>query len=69
MLNIIIALHYVHCLVEFTCHSIATDKDVLRTDRDLPMYNDVSSVKLIQLEHILRTYVMYNFDLGELEPT
>lgn len=33
------------------------------------MYNDVSSVKLIQLEHILRTYVMYNFDLGELEPT
>ncbi len=30
------------------------------------MYNDVSGTKLTQLEHILRTYVMYNFDLGNV---
>lgn len=45
--------------------SISTDKDVLRTDRELEMYNDVTSTKLTQLENILRTYVMYNFDLGK----
>lgn len=37
---------------------------MLRTDRDLEMFSDVMSTKIIQLEHILRTYVMYNFDLG-----
>ena len=50
-------------MTNVTCVS---GKDVLRTDRDLPMYNNTSSAKLVQLEHILRTYVMYNFDLGEL---
>ncbi|XP_064396833.1 TBC1 domain family member 15-like [Halichondria panicea] len=43
------------------------NKDVLRTDRELEMYNDVTSTKLTQLENILRTYVMYNFDLGYVQ--
>ncbi len=41
------------------------DKDVLRTDRDLEIYRNKDGTKLLQLEDILRTYVMYNFDLGE----
>ena len=40
------------------------DKDVLRTDRDHPLFNDPDSPKLVQLEDILKTYVMYNFGLG-----
>lgn len=40
------------------------DKDVLRTDRDNLLFNDPDSPKLVQLEDILKTYVMYNFDLG-----
>lgn len=28
------------------------------------MFNDPDSPKLVQLEDILKTYVMYNFDLG-----
>ena len=45
-------------------HDMYIDKDVLRTDRDHPLFNDPDSPKLIQLEDILKTYVMYNFDLG-----
>jgi hypothetical protein len=41
------------------------DKDVLRTDREHPAYNGPNNPKLQQLEDILRTYTMYNFDLGE----
>ena len=40
------------------------DKDVLRTDRELDAFKATDSHKLIQLEDILRTYIMYNFDLG-----
>ena len=43
-----------------------SDKDVLRTDRDVDSYKQRDSVKLIQLENLLRTYAMYNFDLGKL---
>jgi hypothetical protein len=28
------------------------------------LFNDPDSPKLVQLEDILKTYVMYNFDLG-----
>ncbi len=41
------------------------DKDVLRTDRDCSSYSSLTSPKLKQMEDILRTYVMYNFDLGK----
>ena len=47
------------CTVKFP-----SDKDVLRTDRDHPLFNGPDSPKLVQLEDILKTYVMYNFDLG-----
>ena len=40
---------------------------MFRTDRELPMFKDPNSPKLVQLEHILRTYVMYNFDLGYVQ--
>ena len=42
-----------------------SDKDVIRTDRSLPDFKDGDSCKLHQLEDILKTYVWYNFDLGE----
>jgi len=42
----------------------ASDKDVLRTDRDCSSYSSLTSPKLRQMEDILRTYAMYNFDLG-----
>ncbi len=44
--------------------SVTTDKDVIRTDRDLDMYNSLNSPRLAQLQDVLNTYVMYNFDLG-----
>ena len=46
-----------------TCYYVL-GKDVLRTDRDQPLFSDPDSPKLVQLEDILKTYVMYNFDLG-----
>lgn len=48
----------------FYCFLFPSDKDVLRTDRDHPLFTDPKSPKLVQLEEILKTYVMYNFDLG-----
>ena len=42
-----------------------SDKDVIRTDRTIPDFKDGDSCKLRQLEDILKTYVWYNFDLGE----
>jgi hypothetical protein len=42
-------------------------KDVLRTDREVDMFRDNNSHRLIQLEDILRTYVMYDFDLGYVQ--
>lgn len=50
-------MYFISCIV---------DKDVLRTDRELPLFNDAESPKLVQLEDILKTYTMYNFDLGML---
>ena len=41
------------------------DKDVLRTDREYPTYKSLTDPKIQQLEDILRTYTMYNFDLGK----
>ena len=49
------------CTCKFLPH---LDKDVLHTDRDHPLFSDPDSPKLVQLEDILKTYVMYNFDLG-----
>ena len=44
---------------------ILLDKDILRTDRDLDIYKKQDGHMLLQLEDVLRTYVMYNFDLGK----
>ena len=58
------------CTKESHCKSplhVHVDKDVLRTDQDHPLFNDPDSPKLVQLEDILKTYVMYNFDLGNSE--
>ena len=48
------------------CH-VSVGRDVIRADRDLPLFQDPNSPKLVQLEHILRTYVMYNVDLGYVQ--
>ena len=42
-----------------------SEKDVIRTDRELEWFHSVDSPRLKQLQDILNTYVMYNFDLGE----
>ena len=39
-------------------------KDVLRTDRETSLYKDGEGVKIKQMEDILRTYLIYNVDLG-----
>ena len=36
-----------------------------RTDRTTPFFSGDNNDKLVQLNDILMTYVMYNFDLGE----
>ena len=38
---------------------------MVRTDRDNDMFRDTDGLKLRQLEDILRTYLMYNVDLGK----
>lgn len=43
------------------------EKDVIRTDRELEMYHSPNSPRLKQLQDILTTYVMYNFDLGYVQ--
>jgi hypothetical protein len=48
---------------------VLINKDVLRTDREVDMFRDSKSHRLTQLEDILRTYVMYNFDLGMFNTT
>ena len=80
MIFVYIPQNYVYTMYVFS------DKDVLRTDRDIDMFRDNNSHRydiilitsclshdshmtrcnhrLTQLEDILRTYVMYNFDLG-----
>jgi len=40
------------------------DKDVIRTDRGHPMFEDTSSPHLIVLHDILLTYSFFNFDIG-----
>ena len=52
-------------LCEYPHVFLCPDKDVLRTDREFPLYRSLNNPKIQQLEDILRTYVMYNFDLGE----
>lgn len=41
------------------------EKDVNRTDRVLPYYSGSNNEKLQQLQDILMTYMMYNFNLGQ----
>lgn len=43
------------------------EKDVMRTDRNLEFFADDDSPHLKELEDILMTYVMYNFDLGYVQ--
>ncbi len=40
------------------------NKDILRTDRDLPFYEAEDNANTKMLSDILCTYCMYNFDLG-----
>lgn len=47
--------------------SLPSDKDVTRTDRELPFFAGDSSRNLQTLQDILMTYVMYNFDLGYVQ--
>ena len=51
----------------FLLHSLIyiIEKDVNRTDRTTPFFSGDNNDKLVQLNDILMTYVMYNFDLGE----
>ena len=51
----------------FLLHSLffILEKDVNRTDRTTPFFSGDNNDKLVQLNDILMTYVMYNFDLGE----
>ena len=59
-------LYFSHCLLAIFIMSLCcADKDVLRTDRDYRSYSSLTSPKLQQMENILRTYTMYNFDLGK----
>ena len=37
---------------------------MLRTDRETSLYKDGEGVKIKQMEDILRTYLIYNVDLG-----
>ena len=40
------------------------EKDVLRTDRDVPVFAGPNSSLLAQMQSVLLSYVMYNQDLG-----
>jgi hypothetical protein len=43
------------------------EKDVIRTDREVEMYQNFDSPYLKQLQDILNTYIVYNFDLGYVQ--
>lgn len=43
------------------------EKDVKRTDRTMDYFAGEENSNLITLEHILMTYMMYNFDLGYVQ--
>lgn len=43
------------------------EKDVNRTDRNMPFYAGDNNKNLEVLHDILMTYVMYNFDLGYVQ--
>lgn len=43
------------------------EKDVNRTDRNMPYYAGDNNPNLQTLYEILMTYVMYNFDLGYVQ--
>ena len=45
---------------------VISDKDVTRTDRTHAFFEGENNPNLTVLYDILMTYVMYNFDLGEL---
>jgi len=47
---------------------LIVDKDVNRTDRIVSFFSGDNNDKLQQLNDILMTYMMYNFDLGKTEP-
>ena len=42
-------------------------KDVLRTDRSYDCFRDPEGPKMKQLEDVLKTYLMYNIDLGYVQ--
>ena len=62
--RLISTFHVFLSLSKFTVCFFFSDKDVLRTDRDYPAFTSISCPKMQQMEDILRTYTMYNFDLG-----
>ena len=69
----VLVYKYVDCskrylLIALLCSILLlsfTEKDVARTDRETEMYRSINSPRLKQLQNILCTYIMYNFDLGE----
>ncbi|KAI5750999.1 hypothetical protein M8J77_003294 [Diaphorina citri] len=52
---------------DYSARKSLIEKDVTRTDRELPFFADDSSRNLQTLNDILMTYVMYNFDLGYVQ--
>ena len=44
------------------------EKDVTRTDRDIPFFSKEWGPNMIKLHDILVTYSFYNFDIGESSP-
>ena len=50
----------------YFCSVYFLDKDVVRTDRVHPYYENDSSSHLEILNDILMTYCQFNFDLGKL---
>ena len=43
---------------------LAIEKDVIRTDRSHPVFEDDKAPKLVQLHETLMSYAMFNLDLG-----
>ncbi|EPS72189.1 hypothetical protein M569_02569, partial [Genlisea aurea] len=47
-----------------SCLVLLIEKDMLRTDRSLPFYDEDDNPNVNLLHDVLLTYSFYNFDLG-----
>jgi len=50
-------------------NSFLIEKDVRRTDRMTPFFSGDNNERLHQLNDILMTFVMYDFNLGRVSPS